>query len=360
MSGKRKSWIKSLALIYILFSFSLFSCKRVEKKVLSDEDFLAPFGQGSFSLLDYIKNYSVQRVEYEKQFWFSSEDKKIVVHSPQKVSKITIRDIEYEIPEKWEGYVIRIDSPDFDFAIFYCDIDKMVCEGAEILKRGIEDEYFFVVTAGMSPFIFIFEVQQGVGSGGFCLFGSCGQYFIIPRFYICPENNAHIICQADEFSYKEPLEISQNSLTDYTISVQANNGTEVFQNELTIKVVKIGKNNFSLYNVLYDFGDGGFTQRKLSFYSEMIYDVELSISGKLYFCKSAQYYSPQIDVLGCDGKGNCWKGFAELQVGEGGIEEKEVKAHQAKFLIPSPSEITHLKIKKYHPETEGVPLSCPK
>lgn len=326
---------------------------------MSEEDFLAPFGQGSVSLLNYIKNYSVQRVEYEKEFWFFSEDKRIVVHSPQKVSKITIHDTEYEIPEKWEGYVIKIDSPDFDFVIFYCDIDNMVCEGAEILKRGLEDEYFFVVTAGISPFIFIFEAQQVVSGGEFCLFGSCGHYALIPRFYICPQQSTHIICSADEFSYREPIQVSGNSLLDYTVSVYANDGSEAFQNELTVKVVKIGRNNFSLYNILYDSGGGGFIQRKTSFYSEMIYDVELSISGKLYFCKSAQYDSPQIDVLGCDGEGNCWKGFAELKIDNGVVEEKEVKDRTTRFLIPSRSKITDLKIKKYQPEPESVPVSCP-
>lgn len=320
----------------------LFSCSQgVKKKVLSEEDWYAPF-QGALLWKDYIRS-SAQRINFGEE----GNDRmiKIMVHSPKRITNITIGEIEYQIPDKWEGYIIRVDFAKVDdsasligFNLMYCIVGE-VCKPAEKIKSEPQAEYFFTITAGLKP---IFIIYQVVG-GGCSLFG-CSQGYFDLKFYLCHSELDHLACKSDELSYRRPNPVSQyDTISDGDLSV----GTEVYLEDLTIQVKSIKEVDFGYQTWVMEPDN----VRKYAIFSDLIYELEVSLNGKAHILKSQIKDFPALRIYGCGilaGEMKCWWGFGEVEISGSDHEEKVVQNLQAKFFVPAASEIKRIAVQKLY------------
>ncbi|MEM4326504.1 MAG: hypothetical protein QXU40_04320 [Candidatus Pacearchaeota archaeon] len=328
-------------ILFFLFFIPLFSCgQQIKKKVLSEEDWYAPFGLGSLPWRDYIRG-SAQRIDFDKEI--KNEMFRILVHSPKRITSITIGGIEYQIPDKWEGYVVSVELSSINnsvslrgFNLLYCVVGE-VCEPAEKIKNEPQAEYFFTITQGVKP---IFIVYQSVGGG--CSLFSCSQGYMDLKFYLCHSELDHLICEADELSFRPP-----NPVKYYDVIDDVKEGTKIYIDDVTIEVKSIKEVKFGSQKWVIDQEN----IRTYAIFSDLLYELELSLSGKIPMIKSQVGYFPRFRFYGCGilaGEMKCWWSFGELEINSGSSEDIELQDFRAKFFIPSASEINKIAIQKLY------------
>ncbi|MCS7213905.1 MAG: hypothetical protein NZ927_06800 [Candidatus Calescibacterium sp.] len=323
----------------------LFGCSQgTRTKILSDGDLIAPFGENSISWSELIRTDAYfERLEFNKEYYFENlqlgQKTRVFIHSPKKVTSIVLYGEKYIIPDKWEGYIIKIESP-IALSLYYCIIDQ-ACEYAAELRNIPEGgkEYFFAITPGVR---LVFMIYQALGSGGFCLLGGCGVQ-LYSRFYLCSEGIDHVICEADEFSYRPPKTVKQY---DY-ISEDVKEGTKIYAGDITVEIKSLKEVKYGTQRLV----SGSTMSRFYSFFSDLIYELEVSIEGELPIYDSDFGSFPSIRIHGCGilaGELNCWWGFGDLEIHTGTIERRKVQDLRAKFFLPTASEIKKIAIQKLY------------
>lgn len=332
----RKYFLKS-----VVFWISLIlSCgEKIQKKVISEEDYIAPFGRGSTSWDNLIySDTSFLKLNFDSKFEekdpFTSEKYTVLAHSPQKVSSVVIRNTEYIIPQGWEGYILKFDAP-FEVQIYYC-IAGQICEAAEKIKGAPNSEFFFSITSGTKPVFLVYRVQFVK-----TLLGSEAYYY--PKYYLCSDGLDHVLCEADEFSYIQPNAVMPSE------KIEEISKGKIYLDSLTAEIISLKEVKFALRKTIYIDDEGKEHLGETVFSSALLYELVLSFTGELGVKKSSLGEFPEIQVLGCGTIANeqkCWSGFREIEIMDGNIEIKPVENFQVKFYIPSASELKWLSIRK--------------
>lgn len=335
MKGKTKYLI-------LLFVPVISACtqERIKRKVLSESDYIAPFGENSSSWSEMFSSEKYfERLEFNKEYYFDDVGR-VFVHTPRKVTMVFDMDTEYIIPDKWEGYIIKIETS-AELYLYYCVIGQ-TCEFARGVGGyfGREVEYFFSVTPGVK---LVFLIYHPARVDGLCFY-NC--YYYKSRFYICSDGLDNVICRADEFSYKYP--ITENAMKQYDLSYDfiihnVKQGAKLYTDELTVEVKDLRTVEYGMQKRILEQGR---EKNNIIFSSALLYQIELSFEGNISVIGSPFGISPAIKIFGCDKALNCWPGIESIQIGVSNVENRELKDINVKFLVPTYHQIESIIIQK--------------
>ncbi|MCX7734278.1 MAG: hypothetical protein N2254_05885 [bacterium] len=340
-----KGVVKYLILLFVSLNLGC-AQERIKRKVLSESDYIAPFGENSSSWKEMFSSEKYfERLEFDKEYYFDDIGEprtKLFIHAPRKVTRVFDLDTEYIIPDKWEGYIVKIETS-ADLYLYYCVVDQ-ACEFARSVGGSYkkEVEYFFAVTPGVR---LIFLIYQPARVDGLCFF-DC--YYQKSRFYICSDGLDHVICGSDEFSYKYP--VTENAMKQYDLYYDfiindVKQGAKLYTDELTLEIKDLRTVEYGVQKRILEQNR---EKKNIIFSSNLLYEIEFSFEGIIGVIDSSFGIFPVIEIFGCDKDLNCWPGIGSFEIRMGNVEKREIKGLRGKFLVPTYQRIESIVMQKVY------------